>query len=152
MNIFATYPDPDKSAYYLDNKRAIKMILESAQIMATTMHFYGDHHEYKPTHKNHPCTMWAKKSKQNFLWLLEHFDALNRRYTKIYRRIHKCRQYMYMFYTFAERMPDRGLTPFVNCAKNDKLGLDFTHLPVHEAYRLYLHAKWALDKNPPKWG
>lgn len=37
MNIFAVDPDPFKCAAYLDDKRVVKMILESAQMLCTAI-------------------------------------------------------------------------------------------------------------------
>lgn len=51
MNIFATDPCPIKSAQFLDDKRVIKMILESAQMLCTALHQLGYDKEipYKQT-------------------------------------------------------------------------------------------------------
>ena len=47
----------------------------------------------------------------------------------------------------ASRLPS-GSTPFVNCARNKNLGIDFTHLEVHLAYRSYLVARWRSQMRP----
>jgi len=44
---------------------------------------------YKPTHKNHPSCIWARQSRLNFEWLLEHVDCLCEEYTERYGKIHK---------------------------------------------------------------
>ena len=66
MNIFILDRDPLKSAQYHCDKH-MKMILESAQMLSTVL---GG--PYKPTHANHPCTLWVAKSRQNamYLWTL----------------------------------------------------------------------------------
>jgi hypothetical protein len=76
MNIFATYSNAHDSAFALDDKRAIKMILESAQLMSTAIHLCGGKAPYKATHPNHPVSIWARQTNTNYWWLLEHYQAL----------------------------------------------------------------------------
>lgn len=45
------------------------MQLESAQILCTVATLAGDTTPYRPTHINHPCTIWAAQSKMNWLYL-----------------------------------------------------------------------------------
>jgi hypothetical protein len=41
---------------------------------------------------------------------------------------------------------------FCNAASNKTLGLDFTHVAdVHDAYRQYLLARWAIADTRPTW-
>ena len=97
MNIFMLerkiggMPDPVGSAKALDDKRINKMALESAQILCTIIadrdpDFHAHHELYKPTHANHPSTVWAGESHTNFVWLLTHafacIDEAARRYNK----------------------------------------------------------------------
>jgi len=49
-------------------------------MLSTVMHHYGLPHPYKPTHKNHPCTIWARESSLNFMWLIRLARALNEEY------------------------------------------------------------------------
>ncbi|KLT21812.1 hypothetical protein wVul_1557 [Wolbachia endosymbiont of Armadillidium vulgare str. wVulC] len=44
---------------------------------------------YKLTHKNHPCSLWARQSKGNFYWLIEYGKELCKEYTLRYKRKHK---------------------------------------------------------------
>ena len=68
MNIFAIEGNPKtneidwvKSAKSLDNYRVVKMILESCQMLCTTLNeLYGEQvAPYRSTHKNHPSTKWV---------------------------------------------------------------------------------------------
>ena len=73
------------------------MILESAQMLCTAHHVYGnpDDVPYRQAHLNHPSTIWARESRPNYFWLYEHMIALGQEYTKRYGKIHmtidKCR-------------------------------------------------------------
>ena len=146
MNIFVSDPSARISAEALDDKRLIKMILESAQLMSTCMHVLGiPDAPYKATHINHPCSVWVRQNKSNYVWLFDHFYYLLDEYTKRYGKIHKCEQYKNVFGNTWMKMPKGDITPFVNCT-------NFKHIPdVHEAYRAALIDKWKNDKRAPKW-
>ena len=82
MNIFVTNTCPIKSAIILDDKRLIKMVLETTQLLSTTLSILGSEKApYKPTHKNHPCSVWVRESLDNFLWCVEYGLALCDEYT-----------------------------------------------------------------------
>ena len=62
MNIFVTSNCPILSAQALDNKRVVKMVLETAQVLSTAIFINsGITYDgiYKPTHLKHSCTIWA---------------------------------------------------------------------------------------------
>ena len=155
MNIFASNIDPIISAQNLDDKRVIKMVLESAQMLCTALHENGASHlaKYKPTHKNHPSNIWCRETHLNYGWLLMHFKALAQEYT--YRTGKNHKSYVELFddlYEGASCIPNGNLTTIVNCAARSDMGICYKHIPdVHEAYRLYLVDRWANDKLTPKW-
>ena len=97
MNIFYLHKNPEKAAKLQYNKHVVKMILESAQMLCTAHHVYGnpDDAPYKQAHLNHPSTIWARESRPNYFWLYEHMITLGQEYTKRYGKIHttidKCR-------------------------------------------------------------
>lgn len=142
MNIFATTDCPLASAQYLDDKRVVKMILESAQLMCTALVSVGVAAPYRPTHVGHPCTVWTAASQGNYRWLYEHFLALCGEYEARYNKLHACEMYSDFFAAEQDALPAGGLTPFKNCTP-------YKLLPVHEAYVLTLADKWALDKRVP---
>lgn len=71
MNIFILDYDKQKSASYHCDKHVVKMVTETAQMLCTGLHMHNINAKYKPTHKNHPCTIWAASSRSNWLWLKE---------------------------------------------------------------------------------
>jgi len=78
MNIFILDEHPTKAAQYMCDKHVIKMILESAQLLCSA--FEPGHAPYKRTHYNHPCAVWIRQSKANYMWLMQHVIALNDEY------------------------------------------------------------------------
>lgn len=91
MNIFVLDRNPEKAARMQCDKHVVKMILETAQMLSTAVVLTGGtpKNAYRPTHKNHPCTKWARETKQNFRWLKNHGLALCDEYTKRYGKVHK---------------------------------------------------------------
>jgi Pyrimidine dimer DNA glycosylase len=153
MNIFVTSPCPRQSAKYLDNKRKIKMCLESTQMLCTALNVHGVETPYKTAHLNHPCSIWVRQSKQNFLWLWEHALELSDEYTRIYGKVHACKAILTQIKQSGDVLPDIGLTPFANCARAKDLGIDFTsETDIYLAYQSYLNKRWENDKRTPEWG
>jgi hypothetical protein len=56
------------------------MILESTQILCTILHEYGNAAPYRPTHKKHPCVVWAGILLDNWIWLRNLTIELNKKY------------------------------------------------------------------------
>lgn len=173
MNIFVTDSDPDTSAKNLDDKRVIKMVLESAQMLSTAIIFHKypeyfvDNSEqnrikrrsasvllgvYKPTHINHPSNVWARNTRSNWQWLFEHFEALCLEYKARYSKTHKCSQIGDLLAQNADFIPKGSITEFANCAAHKGLGISYKHLEdVELAYKLYLNDRWGTDKRIPTW-
>jgi len=145
MNIFATSKCPMESASYLDDKRVVKMCLETAQLLCTAINECGGKAPYKSTHINHPCAIWARESINNFLWLWKHGYSLCVVYEKRYKKVHKCTKVLFDIISELSVIPEGCLTPFPNCTthKDEK--------DVHRAYKMYLSDKWRSDKRKPTW-
>jgi hypothetical protein len=80
MNIFILDNNIEKCARYHCDQHAVKMILESVQILCTALNKKGMQTPYRSTHVKHPCVLWVEESYDNFLWLRELALALNREY------------------------------------------------------------------------
>lgn len=151
MNIFHVHQDPTIAAQMLCDKHVVKMLLESAQILATVNHKHGKPATYKPTHANHPSTLWAGRSKQNYEWLKAHGLALCDEYTYRYNREHKSDQYFLTEFDCPDTIPDIGLTEFAQAMPDEYKDSD----PV-VAYRKYYigakkdFAKWT-GRDTPLW-
>lgn len=153
MNIFVTSPCPKESAKFLDNSRVVKMTLETAQMLCSAFYELDSNTNdnitvpYKNTHRNHPCTVWARSSKDNYHWLLEHGMALCNEYTSRYSKIHKSEAVIRWCKENSNKLIFKieTTTPFVNCTTYDNNN-------VFIAYKNYLKDKWKTDKRKPKWG
>ena len=155
MNIFVTDYCPVASAINLDDSRVIKMVLETTQILHmcikqtdTTIPLY------RPTHIKHPVVLWAKKNTRNTWWLYQHGVALLQEYSHRFGKIHACTDRLFLLPIAKAGLPFE----WQNSARNKKLNLDFSHLPVVQGYREYLKVRWSTasrlkwtDRNPPNW-
>ena len=141
MNIFYLDKDPAKAASYFYDKHKVKMILESAQMLCTAHHHYGngDNVPYKKAHYNHPSTIWCRQNSSQYMWLYDHMIALGKEYTKRYNKTHltiiKCKDVLKQLppaipdSTFTEppqcmpdhhKVPDCSVTAYWNYYEQDK--------------------------------
>ena len=156
MNIFATDLSPVVSSQNLDDKRLVKMVLETAQLLSTALRRVTGEplpKLYRSTHENHPCTVWARSSFKNYAWLLHHGISLCDEYTHRFRRVHTSRQvieYAREMYGWAS-FPEQDQTEFANCTGIIGDG------PVYLLYRRYMiETKWDdksrwTNRNKPEW-
>jgi len=144
MNIFALDKCPMQSAQWLDDIRKNKMILESAQMLSTAVRVLSpdtDLSVYKVAYLNHPCTIWARQSRDNFKWLLSHMSHLWLQKGGEHKSARLIPDLDH--YGFTGYFPNEELTPFANCARNLERGVDYSeHADTHEAYRLYMNDRW----------
>jgi len=77
MNIFFLSAIAREAAVMACDKHVVKMILESTQMLYTAHHVAGGplyacpYTPYKIAHKNHPSSVWARSSLENYNWLCE---------------------------------------------------------------------------------
>jgi hypothetical protein len=151
MNIFVL----DERIYecvksYVD-KHVVKMILESAQMLSTTVRLSGIDAGYKATHINHPCTIWARESLSNWKWLRDLVYQMQEewRYRYEHTKLHKS-------VSVVESLPepkieDVGLTSFALAMPDEYKCGD----PVKSYRKYYIHGKnhiatWT-KRNKPEW-
>jgi len=179
MNIFVTDFDPVISARNLCDKHVPKMIVESAQMLSTvhrmldgipekrpsksgkttqTYYSFGDERDglyYLAVHKFHPCTVWTRESKANYVWHYRHFKAMAEEYQFRRNKIHATYQKLGdLLAKPPQNISDVGLTEFaqaMNHYPDCKVSGDAV-----TAYRKYYHAakpfaKWEWKRPAPSW-
>ena len=174
MNIFILDLDVKKSAQYHVDKHVVKMILETAQLLC------GVHHmtlqvtpqvdplsnplsnrlstdqataqvPYKLSHKNHPCSIWARESMSNYLYLCEIGLALCDEYTYRYGKRHKSQDVIEWCIMNKPNISDKGFTEPAK-AMPEEYKVD----DVVESYRNYYRgakkdfATWKM-RSVPEW-
>jgi len=90
MNIFFFTKDVNLNSRLLDDKRLVKMVLETTQLLSNGLFLNNCRSPYNPTHLKHPCSIWAAKSCGNWKWLRLYGLALAKEYTRRFGKIHKC--------------------------------------------------------------
>ena len=185
MNIFALSRSPQESARQMLDKHIVKMPTETCQMLHTNIvymqyvHTYGKEPQLKdlkafhqkigselmkPAMLNHPSTIWARQSLDNFDWLLYHGVSLCGEYTHRYEKEHGTQKRivdcgLYREFIENHNYPLDELTP-VSIAMDDMYRIENTFDDewdfVIESYRhYYLEGKWRFAEwrknRRPEW-
>jgi hypothetical protein len=138
MNIFVLSRCPRLAARLHCDKHVVKMILETAQLLYSAHHVLGTPElpegAYKKTHANHPCALWVRESRANYLWLAELGLELCKEYQYRYgeHKIHKTERHLLWLKANAPVLPDGEATPFRQAMPDE-----YKHPDAVQAYRTY---------------
>lgn len=156
MNIFFVYLNAKLAARSLCDKHIIKLALETAQLLSTTMHIVSgfDENIYKMTHVNHPCAIWVRHSQENFKWTIEHGLELCYEYTRRYNKNHKSQaviEYIQKHFDIKKIEKKQFTMPPVCMPEQYKISQD--PIICYREYYLNNKARFAKWKNvsPPNW-
>ena len=154
MNIFVLHKHPVRAAQMQCDRHVVKMVLESAQMLCTAINVLGGETPYKSAHVNHPCSVWARQSLGNWLWLHDHGMALAMEYTKRYGKTHKSQAVIEEALKASDTvaLSDLKRTPFVLCMPDEHK----TNDPVESYRRFYIEdksrfARWDKNTQAPGW-
>jgi hypothetical protein len=165
MNLFILSLIQKEIAQFMMDKHVSKILLEAVQMLSTAKRVLDpddlvNNQIYKLAHKNHPVTIWCRKSKANFLWTIELIEELHRewkfRYGHPETKVHKAYQ---MAIILKANMPSDdkfevdGLTPFALAMPEKYKSNDAV-----ESYRNYymspekqVIATWKKKREKPEW-
>ena len=171
MNIFVLDENPITAAVMMCDKHIPKMVVESAQMLASAVRRWGGTDEqfieygiltkagkpYRGGYANHPCTVWAGDSYGNFAWLVDHAVALLAEYSCRFGKEHACHMPILKLHQLGWSMVNEprprmsmAQTPFA-LAMPDEYRDD----NAVKAYRAYYHskafAKWEKGTPAPYW-
>ena len=151
MNIFFLSTNPIKAAKLQCDKHVVKMILETAQMISTAHHENGTSIDtdllYKPTHKNHPSTVWCRTSLANYEWIYEHFIALCDEYTYRYGKTHLSDTKFRKLFATAPYMSEYKMTKMPKCMPDEYKSGSITE--SYQAYYYYTKRSFAKYTNRP---
>ena len=182
MNRFILSKDPGIAGLMHCDKHVVKMILEEAQMLSTAHRILDgtmviqerqvegtnkvrkikhwvhpdpdmDKVLYRATHINHPCAIWSRVCRDNYLWGYELLESLCEEYTHRYGKKHATEGKLLKALSNAPHHIQYGqqLTEFPQAMPDDCKRAD----PV-EGYRQYYiqhkarFAKWT-NRVPPHW-
>ena len=166
MNLFILSLIQREVAEYMMDKHVSKILLEAVQMLCSGKHILDPEDEetnarlYRVAHKNHPVTIWVRKSLANYMWTLDLVEELHKEWR--YRYQHPDTKF-HKSYLMAQILranapsPDKfeaeGLTPFA-LAMPDKYK---TADPI-QSYRNYYmsedkqrFATWHKRRGQPNW-
>jgi len=147
------------------DKHVSKILLEAVQMLCSAKRILDpddavNEQIYRLAHKNHPVTIWCRKSKANFEWTLDLIEELHNewrfRYEHPDTKFHK--SYL-MAQILKENMPSddkfevEGLTPFALA-----MPIEYKSDDAVESYRKYYMspekqqiASWNKRREKPDW-
>ncbi len=174
MNIFVTNQDPVQSARDLCDKHCrSKMQIEGAIMLAHAFPQEVLNHPTTPKTKSgksrksgkgyaqHQCSIWARESKANFMWLVNH--TLEQFTERMYRWPNSAEHFTKDFIVWCSRnlhnttITKEQLTPFVVAINSGSICRhvvpNFSKLSVIDQYRAYIQydkefATWTRRSSP----
>ena len=164
MNIFFLSWIIDHCAQYHCSKHVIKMILETTQLLSGSHHvtnpaqaekWLSEGLIYRKTHANHPCSIWVRECKENYIWLCQLGLALCQEYAYRYDKQpsdHKCHQKLVFLFQNIPPLISLGNITMPKLAMPDQYK---TEDPVLSYRMYYLNEKarmlvWS-KREPPAW-
>lgn len=152
MNIFVLDTDVRACARYHSDPHVVKMVLEGAQMLCTASARHGVPGPYRPTHRNHPCTLWAGDSLENWLWLRRLTLALGREYTHRFGRGAPHASALVVQVMETPPIPRVGLTPFAQ-AMPEKYRVPGDPVSAYRSYYMAEKRRMAVwtRRRPPRW-
>jgi hypothetical protein len=155
MNIFALDDDPSTAARWHFDKHVVKMILESSQMLCTSLHLNTDLQDipYKIAHPKHPCSIWAAASRSNYSWLCQLTGALNAEYTYRYHKIHKCSSILDYCLGHIDRIQSGLQTPFAQAMPDEFKDVDSiqAYRNFYDRGKRHIKTVWTGRELPPWW-
>ena len=165
MNIFILSLIQKEIAEAMMDKHISKIILEAAQMLCTAKQIVDPDDAsnrllYKVAHKNHPVTIWCRKSQANFIWTLDLIEEMHEewryRYGYSYTKFHKA--YL-MSLILRELLPAsdkfevEGLTPFAQAMPNEYKSDDavVSYRNYYMSEKKQKIASWNKKRKKPEW-
>jgi hypothetical protein len=144
MNIFILSGDPYNAAIWQCDAHVVKMVLESTQLLCNCFPPDSFHLQYARTHYNHPCSIWARESIQNYNWLYDHTFHLMHEYNHRYGRVHKCHSVFRNLPSPSDYIQNFEQTPFALAMPIEFYVFSEStkgEINAIESYRKYYHHK-----------
>lgn len=183
MNLFFLSRRARRAARFHCNRHVVKMILETAQLLSTahrvldgsntiqladgsttparkgTLPDLREDVLYRLTHVNHPCAVWVRQTRSNYLWAFDLLEALLEEYTYRYGREHKTSRLVPLLSTPPTNLPDGPLTPPALAMPDEykvSTGSQDVCADAIASYRSYYikgksHLHQWKERPPPKW-
>lgn len=158
MNLFATHASPIIAAKSLCCRHIVKMPSETVMLLNNAFGQLNVKGKQK-AYYNHPASIFTRKTKKNFDWVILHGLALCEEYSRRYKRRHASQDAIESFQQKGKNLTfqESGLTEFVRCFSEFKTELDATEPNTIKAYEKFYwldkreFARWPSIKEIPEW-
>ena len=166
MNLFILSLIQREIAEFMMDKHVHKILLEAIQMLCSAKRILTpDDTEindkiYKIAHKNHPVTIWCRKSRENFMWTIDLVEELHREWKYRYNHPEDKTHKSYLIAEILkanipsdELFETSGLTPFALAMPEQYKCED----PVVSYRNYYMSeekqkiASWKKKREKPVW-
>ena len=154
MNIFYTDHDPNTAARSLPDKHIVKMPVEAVQMLVSACLRHGIQPNvitskgtvHKGGYHNHPSTVWAGDTQENWFWTLSWGLSLCDEYTKRYGKQNFAEGQLHQLLSVLESVPAGSLTHPAQAMPDE-----FKHADPVLAYRACIRGKVASKPDSFVW-
>jgi len=152
VNIFFLDAAPVAAAQMLCDKHVNKMLIEATQLLCNC--HPQENVPYRRTHYNHPCSLWARKCRQNYLWLYKYAMALADEFYFRYGKPHACRRVLQGYLVV---IPDGMVDSDIFSVPAQAMPDQYRNINPVYAYRCYYwsekkhFARWEKGRSKPIW-
>ncbi len=177
MNVFVLAKKQTEIAEMQCDKHAVKMPVESGQMLSTAHRILDGEEEmrpsrsgkrmvkyfklsdrqkertlYKVAHPKHPSTLWTMETVENYMWHFELWKEMLTEYLYRYGKMHKGWELFDLLESPPDNIPDGPLTPFPLCMPEQYKCAD----PVQSYRNFYIGEKsrfaaWNKARSKPDW-
>ena len=127
MNIFILDENIDECCKFHCDSHSVKQVLESHQMLSTahrvidTDKIFEERSIYKATHINHPCSIWVRKTKGNYLWMRDFTMRLSIEFSYRYGKIHRSFEQVFPMLLEPPKNIDQSMerTPFAQAMPDE---------------------------------
>ena len=145
MNRFIINHSPDLIARDLCDKHVVKMPLEEAQMLCTTVRLHAPEFAeeaglYRVVHQKHPCTLWAGRTRDNYMYSLLMFKHMSDEYTHRYGKVHASMRHYATLKEAAKYVPEGRTTFHPECFS------EHTDLKTGEKWPIESYRKFYMTK------
>ena len=167
MNIFILSLIQKKIAEFMMDKHVSKILLESVQMLCSAKRVLDPENcegLYKMAHKNHPVTIWCRKSKDKYMWTLDLVEELHNewrfRYGHPETKFHRSYVVAQLLRRHVPRdeffiCPRAGLTPFALAMPEEYKARNGNAVESYRAYYMSPEkqriATWKKNRPAPEW-
>lgn len=106
---------------------------------------------YAASHMNHPSGLWARTTRDNYMWLFHHMDTMMDEYTYRYGKVHSTERLVAALQNPPNNLTRTGMTPAPSCMPDDcKVGDLVTNYRTY--YNKYKRHIFNWKRRPtPDW-